>query len=253
MKKRSIFWIFLISCIAVHSPAFGETSKEPSAEEATILLEGATATYAGKINERNLERFMNTVKGKKVSQLIISSGGGEINEGMKMGEWVFDNHVDVVVESMCMSSCANYVFTAGHQKTILPNSIVAWHGSILQKTGMSEEDVRAAALKAYDQMPDSEKKKIDRKIFVEKNLQQLKEYRINSEARQAQFFRKIGVDEYICRIGNEKYAAMDFFLLSVEDMARFGVLNVKAPANYEEIDLAPFRQQGKFVEFIRLE
>jgi hypothetical protein len=246
-------WVLVIFFVSLHAPVFGEPANDPSAEEATIVLEGTTVAYAGKITDRNIERFMDTVKGKKVSTLVISSSGGEINEGMEMGEWVFDNHVDVVVERMCMSSCANYVFTAGRQKTIRANSIVAWHGSILQKSGMSDADVRAAATKAYDQLPDGEKRKIDLEDFVKQTIQRMREYQVNSTTRQAQFFRKIGVEEYVCRVGNEKYGAKDFFLLSVRDMAQFGILNVQAPENYEEIDLTPFRQKGKSVEFIHLD
>jgi len=41
-------------------------------------------------------------------------------------------------------------------------------------------------------------------------------------------------------------------MMSVEDMARFGIHNVSAPANYEKTDLTPFLKKGKPIEFIRL-
>jgi hypothetical protein len=209
-------------------------------------------TYAGQITDQNVERFLDTVNGKEVSVLIISSNGGEINAGMKMGEWLFDNRVDVVVERMCMSSCANYVFTAGHRKTINRNSIVAWHGSILQEFGMSDEDVRAAMLKSFSKLPESEQQITDVEVLISRSIRQMREYRLNSMAAQGQFFKKIGVDEYLCRVGIEKYGAADFFVLSVKDMARFGVLEVNAPHDYEKTDLTPFRQTGKSVEFVAL-
>jgi len=250
---RRLWAALLIVLATVHTSILGEAAEDPSAEEATITLDGAKATYAGKITDPNVECFMDTVKGKKVSMLVISSSGGEINAGMRMGEWVFDNQVDVVVERMCMSSCANYVFPAGRNKTIRTNSIVAWHGSILQEGGMSDADVREKAIKAYAQLPENIRTNIALDVMIDQAIQQMREYRESSIVNQEQFFRKIGVDEYICRVGNEKYGAKDFFILCVEDMARFGIRDVLGPKNYEDIDLTPFRRTGKSVEFIHLD
>lgn len=247
-----LFSILLLLIVAGSAAVYADTANNPSAVVATIELSGSTVTYAGKISDQNVERFLDTVNGKEVSVLIISSSGGEINAAMEMGEWLFDNHVDIVVEGMCMSSCANYVFTAGRRKTINRNSIVAWHGSILQEFGMSDEDVRAAVLESFSKLPESEQKKTDVEVLISRSIRQMQEYRLNSMAAQGQFFRKIGVDEYLCRVGNEKYGAADFFALSVKDMARFGLFEVHAPEDYEKTDLTPFRQTGKSVEFVDL-
>ena len=119
-----------------------------------------------------------------------------------------------------MSSLPYYVFaTMGRHKTIRMNSIVAWHGNILQKPGMSDGDVRAATIKAYDQLPDRGTKKISIEVLANKSIQQTREYRIDNETRQAQF----------------------------------GVIHAQAPENYVKIDLTPFRQKGKGIEFTRLE
>ncbi len=45
---------------------------------------------------------------------------------------------------------------------------------------------------------------------------------------------------------------LSFFLLSVEDMTKFGVRDVLAPDDYELTDLEPYRRMGKSVEFVRL-
>ena len=248
--KRIFFAVFLI--ITSSSCIFAGTTLDPSAEKAVIVLDGSQVTYAGKINADNIERFLHMVAGKPVSELIIASSGGEINAGMKMGEWVFDHQVDIVIERMCMSSCANYVFTAGRKKTINKNSIVAWHGSILQANGLSDEDLRAAAIKGYELLSENDKKKIDIEELITQSIRQMRDYRATTTARQQQYFQKIGVDEFICRVGNDKYGAKDFFFLSAKDMATFGVLNVHAPTDYENTDLALFRQTGKNIDFIKL-
>ena len=59
----------------------------------------------------------------------VDSDGDVIGEGMKLGHWIFDHNVDVPVDGLRFSSCANYVFTAGRIKTLMAGSIVGWHGS----------------------------------------------------------------------------------------------------------------------------
>ncbi len=249
---EKLFFTLLTVLVIGSTLAFAGTEIDPSAKEAAIVIEGIRATYSGSISDGNVERFLDAVKGKEIAELVISSGGGDINAGMALGEWVFDNRVDVVVEGMCMSSCANYVFTAARRKTIRDNAVVAWHGSVLQKTGMSDEDAREAMTEAYSALPADDQEKYDLEELVSQAVEQMKEYRENATVRQEAFFNKIGVDEYICRVGIEEYGAESFFLLSVEDMARFGVLDVHAPENYRDTDLEPLRGKGRSVEFVTL-
>lgn len=68
----------------------------------------------------------------KPTVLAISSGGGNTNLGMDVGEWIAANKLDVVIERYCASSCANYIFTAGNNKYLYRDSIVLWHGSSLR-------------------------------------------------------------------------------------------------------------------------
>lgn len=223
--------------------------KPPGANEVT---EATTVTYAGKLSERNVELFLDAVKGKKLTMLVISSSGGEINAGIKMGSWVFDNHIDVAVEKMCLSSCANYVFPAGRRKTIRPGAVVAWHGKALQESGMSDEEVRAQVIGAFNTLPESEKEKTDLEDLIGQAIARTRQQRTESLKRHSEFFRKIGVDESVCRIGNEKYGAKDLYFLSVKDMARFRIYDVEAPADYEKTDLAPLLIKGKQIDFIKV-
>lgn len=253
MRLIRVMFLGLLVCVAARSAVLGDLAdKDPSAKEPFVAVEDKTVTYAGKISERNVERFLDATRGKQLATLVISSSGGEINAGMRMGSWVFDNGVDVIVEQMCMSSCANYLFTAGRRKIIKPGAIVAWHGNALQESGMSEEDVRTSVIQTFNQLPESEKAKINLEEQIRRSIEEMSRYRTESIRRQTDFFRRIGVDESVCRIGNDEYGARDFFILSVKDMERFGIVNVEAPDNYEKTDLAPFCVRGKHVEYIKL-
>jgi len=252
-KKTVVSAIILILIIGTVTLFFSKSNPDPSSKEATIIIKGTTVKYVGKVSDKNAELFLNMVKGKNLTKLVINSGGGEINAGMEIGSWVFDNQIDVVVDGVCMSSCANYVFTAGRFKTITKGSIVGWHGNALSESAMSDQEIRRATTEIFNQMTESDQKKLNLEEIIKTTIEQSSEYNASSIKRQAEFFKKIGVDEYLCRIGLEEYGAEDFYILSVADMARFGIQNVRAPKNYEQTDLTSLcEKKGKKVEYIKL-
>lgn len=63
--------------------------------------------------------------------------------------------------------------------------------------------------------------------------------------KQAAFYHRIGVDEYVTRIGQEEYGAKGFYFLSVEDMKRFGITDVTAPDDYPNTDLTELKRRIK--------
>lgn len=65
-------------------------------------LQGTTVRYVGRMSDRNVERLMDITDERTVTELITSSGGGEAGAGRRMGEWVYDRRMDVVVEGICI-------------------------------------------------------------------------------------------------------------------------------------------------------
>ncbi len=242
---------FLVHCACL--PLGADVLERAAPKEAVIGLEGTTATYSGVISEENVERFLETVSGQEITMLVVSSSGGEVNAGMTLGEWVFERQVEVAVEGMCMSSCANYVFTAGRSRTIGSGSIVAWHGNVDLDMEKAAQEIRAAIMESASLMPEEKISSMDFELLVEQGIQRTIKYLERSQERQTRFFDMIGVDEYLCSVGNEEYGAQNFFVLGVKDMAFFGLHNVQAPDDYDSVDLTPFRRTGKNVEFIRLD
>ncbi|MDR3608695.1 MAG: hypothetical protein P4M08_15130 [Oligoflexia bacterium] len=64
-----------------------------------------------------------------VSKIVVNSLGGDAEEGLKIGKLLFQKGVDIEVNGVCVSSCANYIFTSGRHK-ILNNGVVGYHGNI---------------------------------------------------------------------------------------------------------------------------
>ena len=190
-----------------------ELEPEPKPEPSTTVFldEYNQLHYDGYLefeaNQRLYKLYLNAEINPEV--LVISSEGGSVTPGLDLGDWVFDKGLVVVVEGVCASSCANYVFTAARQKGLKKDSVMIWHGSSWQKD--------ADALYRQGDV-----------------------YVVAWREREVRFFEKIGVDHRITIYGLSRYPfraylgsimmanPIEGFDFSIEDMAKFGVTNVYA-------------------------
>jgi hypothetical protein len=63
--------------------------------------------------------------------VVVRSGGGEVNAAMTMGEALLDRPATVVADTLCASSCANFLITAGHRRVVRPDTLLLYHGGIM--------------------------------------------------------------------------------------------------------------------------
>jgi hypothetical protein len=215
--SRLLPWLWLgTTCI----PAFG----------------GGSIHYRGELSAETNRRFFAELPRHTPTQLVIDSEGGEVKAGIALGRWVFRHGIDVIVEGRCLSSCANYVFTAGRAKIIRPDSVVAWHGNYqhLETTGGWRDDIPARMARTGE----------DRATAKHRVRAQMREL----VALERDFFRAIGVDQHLCWVGKlPPFEAPDYYTMSPADMARFGVSRVYAPRDYGLGDL------GETIVFVQLE
>lgn len=182
-----------------------------------------SASYRGEISAEANRRFFAEVAGKAPRQLVIDSPGGEVEAGIALGRWVFDQGLDLVVAGECLSACANYVFTAARRKTVRPGSVVGWHGNYhhLEATGLWRDDIEARVARTGEDPTTAE-------TAVRAQFARL-------VALERSFFATIRVDERLCWIGKlQPYAVANYYTLSAADMARFGVRAVSLPEDYAE-------------------
>lgn len=220
---RILVLLFVSLWIAPHAIASSQTPKE-------------TAYYAGSIDKAQNRTFFETVAGRRIKRLIISSRGGEVAAAIKLAMWIADQRLDVEVSEYCLSACANYVFPAGQHKVIRPGAVVAWHGNYrhLKMTGLWKDDI-APRMERYNEDADNARQRasaeVDRLVRLERN-----------------FFRHIGVDEYVCWVGKmPPYNAANYYFLSAHDMARFGIVNVQTPPDYENTNVSKFSDHVMFI------
>jgi len=263
MKQQYGFLIlvpFLVACATdVPPPAGGDRrDSQPNGNPdsftqvgrgITIERKGDILIYRGSLTKDGLKATREAGSGRPVTTLLIDSAGGEIVVGMEFGTWVFERELDVVVDRACLSSCANYVFTAARNKKIRPGAVVAWHGSAKQP-GLLEQMHKAVK----DQIDSKGLSRRKRTTELARARRANVDYLTAAIQKQNKFFYRVGVDEYVTRIGNDKYGVRGFFYLSVVDMASFGIDNVTAPQDYTDMEPGVLaRRVGFPVSLVRLE
>ncbi len=202
-------------------------------------LPGDVAHYQGPISLEENRRFFAAVANRPLRRLVIRSSGGEVEAAIALGTWVFEQQLDLEVTEYCLSSCANYVFPAAIRKRIAPGAVVAWHGNYhhLKSTGLWTDDIDARRQRHGEDAATAR----DRARAVMERLVRLEQA----------FFERIGVDQYLCWIGKmPPYNVPDYYFLSRQDMAGFGVSNVQTPRGYASTDTDGL---GLSVVFIRLQ
>ncbi|MDZ4163633.1 MAG: hypothetical protein U1C55_00735, partial [Smithellaceae bacterium] len=216
-----------------------------------VYAQGSDIIYNGYLSSAGYQLLLDTSanSGTKPARLVINSGGGPVDAGMDIGIWVFEKELDVLVIEKCMSSCANYVFPAAKNKEISEGAVVAWHGSAVEISQAAYEDFITDMLKNAEKHLAAFPAK-EREIQKEQLVSNFKKWLNNQQIRQKGFFKIIGIDERVTVLG-EEYGVVDFYFLSVEDMHKFGIKNIKAPINYAATDLTPFRKK-KPIEFLKL-
>lgn len=172
------------------------------APAASVIADGDAVIFKGRIDAGSTAQFLSLLQTPTITRLVITSGGGDVAAALDMAEAIHVRQLDIEVPSVCLSSCANYVFPAGRRKTLGRPDAVGWHGNMahvlfLQDSGRqhwSDTQIASARLLA---------------------------------AREADFYSRIGVDGFVCWFGKmAPYDVEDFYWLSADDMARFDIQDV---------------------------
>ncbi|QBL08216.1 hypothetical protein E0Z06_01160 [Rheinheimera sp. D18] len=201
-----VFSFLVVGCTSLNNA--GESSQNA---EIYVGIKNGNLIYQGKITEASNNAIFSLLNDAelKPSRLVITSNGGEIGAGMDLGRWVKDNKLDVEVNGVCASSCANYVFPAAHTKYLRKDSVLVWHGSAWQSDWDVEEE------------------------FVDMFNTHITLMR----KQETKFYSDIGIDNLVTIYGQTKFNFWDYiqnFLgkgavgydYSLADLQKFGLTNI---------------------------
>ncbi|RYY86189.1 MAG: hypothetical protein EOO24_35870 [Comamonadaceae bacterium] len=201
MRMRPVFAGLAALALSWAAPALAQM-------QARVERSGDAIVFDGRIHGRTADAFLQLLReDPAIRRLVITSQGGIVDAAIDMAEAIHARGLDVEVPSACFSSCANYILPAARRKLLAAPGVVAWHGNMAHVLYMQQA--------GQQQLGDS----------VIEEARRL-------ARREAAFFRRIGVDDFICWFAKiPPYDVEDSFFLSVADMERFGLRDVTVRAD----------------------
>lgn len=115
-----IFWQLL---------AFAEPEANVGEEPVCERVSTDTLRVWGATDEAMLACFQ-TAFDPQVTQLLISSHGGDVSIAMDIAELIAPVGLHMTIERECNSSCANYLIPVARRLTMAPRGLILIHGSV---------------------------------------------------------------------------------------------------------------------------
>jgi hypothetical protein len=241
MRALALTAAIFVSCPAIASDAPGKPSTDANP---VAKIEGDTLTYIGGINEAGLTALSNAVRDLprgQVKTMVVNSGGGDTKAGIFIGSIVADLKPNLIIETGCFSSCANFIAPAAASITIREGAFLGWHGNdrgfkiAAAEAGVSlREHMRAMVAGSAKDAKDADGKPLDIEAFLDEAVTTL-EQRIVEEAA---LYKQIGLPNDIfavCGVGERFESRLTGDQLgwgfSIKDMTRLGL----PPVRYEGI------------------
>ncbi|GAC1609543.1 MAG: hypothetical protein NVS3B3_16350 [Aquirhabdus sp.] len=102
---------------------------QPPAYVLNYFPNSSIIKIVGDISPSLLVEFKKIPELEKFKRLIITSGGGDVDSAIELANIVKNKEMKLVVDGICASSCANYLFIGAKTKIVRQNSFIAIHGS----------------------------------------------------------------------------------------------------------------------------
>ncbi|UTS53790.1 hypothetical protein UES1_423 [Escherichia phage UE-S1] len=134
LLKEIIQTVVIIA--ALNFPAAAEVSKKAS----VFLLNDHVGSIDGELNDKTVQDVEQLWKEKKFKILTITSPGGDFDAGIKMGNFVRDNGINLIVSRYCNSACTVVFFSVPPEKRYMTNQSVLGLHNISIKSNVRDRD-----------------------------------------------------------------------------------------------------------------
>lgn len=113
--------------------------------------------------------------------VVVRSGGGEFDAAMNVAEALQERRPTVIADTLCASSCANYIIVAGVRRIVRDDTFLLYHGGItMSLLNQARAQIEALA-------------KTDPKIDPAAAMSQMQAMIATQKARQDAFMVRAGV------------------------------------------------------------
>lgn len=246
--------IVLAACFA---PALAQTAPTAAAapeskpelpgsnRDAHVRVADTTLHYEGIITAAGLARFRQALSAHpEVTAVQVRSRGGDALPAIEMGGEILRRKLAVVVDRVCNSACASYLFTPAPARRVLPGSMVVWHNSCPQNVPQDTAferiligDVPNLTGSMTRHGAPLSQAEIEAEIHRRgpELRETLRRYYRDAARQHKRLFSRTGIDDRIDCLTDYLPAPpkIQAYYLSGADMATLGVCNVELPADYE--------------------
>jgi hypothetical protein len=167
----------------------------------SVFAVGGVACVYGEIN-RDMAAAFKGVNMSSIDTVVVQSPGGSVASALDMAEHMGLYEKTLVVDGLCASSCANYLFLSARYKIVPDGALLGWHGAPPRPSGwIAPVGMTSAAA----------------------------QFMGDTIIRSDEFFRRVGVTDRVARETSEGYeidrpAPGDFWSHSYNDLVwRYGV------------------------------
>ncbi len=149
----------------------------------TVSIAGPNVIcFFSSIDEFSVKRFL-ALPVTDGSMIVLRSSGGLNEAALDMVDRIMSKHLIAVVDGMCLSACANYLFPAAASKIVLDGEIVGFHGGLTD----GPYTISITLANSRSSLPTNDELQHD-----------FTDYKMKTEAllsRQARFYQQIGADK----------------------------------------------------------
>ena len=161
------------------------------------LLGREQALITGFIEPGDAKTLGHELSALRPSLVFVSSGGGDVRAAIEIGLLLRDLGAHLVVRDLCLSSCANYLFSLAASKAVEPGALLGFHGGVgggapsesalmLLPSGLrlklaqphravEEEFIRQSALKLLAALPDALRSSVSAEDLTSRLLEDRRE------------------------------------------------------------------------------
>jgi len=143
---------FLLGCmeesnsIQIDSQEYYESihSQCKSANEGVSSPAPRIVCIKGKIQRETAADFFSLVDKQAPKFIVLESEGGFLSPAIDIGDYLRGKEITAIVNGICASACAQFIFLAARQKVVLPNGGVFFHGGPIPDQKIREMQLTSA-------------------------------------------------------------------------------------------------------------
>ncbi|PIU01146.1 MAG: hypothetical protein COT74_01170 [Bdellovibrionales bacterium CG10_big_fil_rev_8_21_14_0_10_45_34] len=182
-----------------------------------VRVNDTTLRFSGQIQKGDLEKLENILKPEDKT-LFLDSTGGDAQVGVRLAIKLLPNKLNIVVDGICASSCANYLFPVGYNKEIR-RGWVGFHGNVTAFLAIDWQKV-VVKLKEDKNLTDEQIAEFHQRLLASSKLEE--ELFAELGVSQTLFDRTQTPDK-----GMHNDVAYSFLVPKPETFIRYGIQRVK--------------------------